>query len=246
MIDRRLALALILASFPAAARAQNILDQGRRLLGSGGSPATGTAGTGASLSEGEIGGGLKEALEFASQRVVGRTGRTDSFCGDPAIRIPLPGALEQISSPLKAIGAGGLLDDLQLKINRAVEEAAPKALDIFAGAISKMSITDARGILSRPEGRGDAVLQAHHLGRPHDGVPADRSTAASSPASARSPPTRRSSPRPPACRSAAPALLGLQPHRLLGRQGPRRPLPLHGGRGGADPHRARQRARPTS
>ncbi len=156
MIDRRLALALLLAAVPTAARAQTLLDQGRRLLGPGGAPATGTTGTGASLSEGEIGGGLKEALKFASQRVVGRTGKTDGFYGDPAIRIPLPGALEQSSSPLKAVGAGGLLDDLRLKINRAVEEAAPKALDIFAGAIGKMSITDARGILSGPK---DAATQ---------------------------------------------------------------------------------------
>ena len=160
MIDRRLALAFLLAAFPATARAQNILDQGRRLLGPGGTPSAGSAGSGggsgASLSEGEIGGGLKEALKFASQRVVGRTGKTDGFYGDPAIRIPLPGALEQISSPLKAIGAGGLLDDLRLKINRAVEEAAPKALDIFANAIGKMSIADARGILSGPK---DAATQ---------------------------------------------------------------------------------------
>jgi hypothetical protein len=88
--------------------------------------------------------------------VVGRVGKTDGFFGDPAIRVPLPGPLQQIAGPLRSLGAGGLLDDLQLKINRAVEEAAPKALDIFAGAIGKMSIADARGILSGPK---DAATQ---------------------------------------------------------------------------------------
>lgn len=156
MIRRRFVLAAIFSTLSAGAYAQsNLLDQGRRLLGSGGTTGSST-GSGASLSEGEIGGGLKEALKFASQRVVGRVGKTDGFYGDPAIRIPLPGALEQIQSPLRAVGAGGLLDDLRLKINRAVEEAAPKALDIFTGAIAKMSIADARGILSGPK---DAATQ---------------------------------------------------------------------------------------
>lgn len=151
-ITRRLALGALLAVLPAAARAQgSLLDQGRRLMGTPGS-----SGSGASLSEGEIGGGLKDALKVASQRVVGRVGKTDGFFGDPAIRVPLPGPLQQIAGPLRSLGAGGLLDDLQLKINRAVEEAAPKALDIFAGAIGKMSIADARGILSGPK---DAATQ---------------------------------------------------------------------------------------
>lgn len=151
-LTRRLLLGLLLAGLPMVARAQGtLLDRGRNLLGGSGSGTTGTTGSGASLSEGEIGGGLKDALKVASQRVVGRTGKTDGFNGDPAIRIPLPGPLQQIQGPLRSIGAAGLLDDLQLKMNRAVEEAAPKALDIFAGAISKMSITDARGILTGPK-----------------------------------------------------------------------------------------------
>jgi hypothetical protein len=64
--------------------------------------------------------------------------------------------LQQIAGPLKSVGASGMLDDLQLKMNRAAEEAAPKALDIFTNAIGKMSIGDARGILSGPK---DAATQ---------------------------------------------------------------------------------------
>jgi hypothetical protein len=49
-----------------------------------------------------------------------------------------------------------MLDDLQLKMNRAAEQAAPKALDIFTDAATKMSISDARGILQGPK---DAATQ---------------------------------------------------------------------------------------
>jgi hypothetical protein len=155
-LSRRMLLGLALTGLPLAAHAQgSLLDRGRSLLG--GSGATGGAiGTGASLSDSEIGGGLKEALTVASRRVVGRVGKTDGFYGDPAIRIPLPGPLQQIAGPLKAIGASSLLDDLQLKMNRAVEEAAPKALDILVAAVSRMSIADARGILTGPK---DAATQ---------------------------------------------------------------------------------------
>lgn len=156
---RRLILGVLLAAIPLAVRAQgSLLDQGKGLLGGmgpGGGASSG-AKAGVGLSEGEIGGGLKDALKVASQRVVGRLGKSDGYFADPAIRIPLPGPLQQIEGPLKAMGASGMLDDLHLKMNRAAEQAAPKALDIFTDAVSRMSISDARGILSGPQ---DAATQ---------------------------------------------------------------------------------------
>ncbi|HLT77548.1 MAG TPA: DUF4197 domain-containing protein [Ferrovibrio sp.] len=142
---------------PGAARAQGLLEQGRNLLKQapgGSSGSSKSAGSG--LSQGEIGSGLKEALSVASRRVVDRTGKVDGFNGDPAIRIPLPGPLQKLEGALKTVGAGGMLSDLQLKMNRAAEQAAPKALDIFRNAISKMSISDAKAILSGPN---DAATQ---------------------------------------------------------------------------------------
>ena len=160
-LTRRLMLGLLLSAVPMAVRAQgSLLDQGRGILGGiggqGGSSGMPGAKSGGSLSEGEIGGGLKEALRIASQQVTGQLGKSDGYYKDPAIRIPLPGVLLQIEGPLKSMGASGMLDDLHLKMNRAAEQAAPKALNIFTDAISKMSIADARGILSGP---GDAATQ---------------------------------------------------------------------------------------
>lgn len=161
-LTRRTILGLLLAGVPMAVRAQgSFLDQGKGLLngigtqGSGGSGAA-IGSKGGSLSEGEIGGGLKEALRVASQKVTGNLGKTDAYFKDPAIQIPLPGILQQIAGPLRSMGASGLLDDLHLKMNRAAEQAAPKALNIFTDAVSKMSVTDARGILSGPN---DAATQ---------------------------------------------------------------------------------------
>jgi hypothetical protein len=155
--SRRLLLFATLAALPSTAFAGSLLDQGRSLLDKiPGATGSGLSGSGAGLSQGDIGAGLKEALKVAAQRVVGRVGKTDGYNADPAIRIPLPDVLQKIQGPLRGVGAGGMLDDLQLKMNRAAEQAAPKALDIFTDAASKMSITDARAILQGPK---DAATQ---------------------------------------------------------------------------------------
>jgi hypothetical protein len=152
--SRRSAIITLFSSVPFAAFAAqpSILDSARGILNQnqGTAPAAG-GGKGASLSQGDIGSGLKEALKIASQRVVGRVGKNDGYNGDPAIRIPLPDQLQQIAQPLRSVGAGGLLDDLQVKMNRAAEQAAPKALDIFVDATTKMTFNDARMILTGPQ-----------------------------------------------------------------------------------------------
>jgi hypothetical protein len=167
--SRRALLGALLAALPSAAFAQgSLLDQGKSLLNnvqkgagnrSGGTGSGGggsSTGAGASLPQAEIGSGLKDALKVASQRVVGRVGKTDGYWGDNAIRIPLPGPIDKVSGALKTVGAGGMVDDLHLKMNRAAEQAAPQALNIFVDAASKMSISDARAILTGPN---DAATQ---------------------------------------------------------------------------------------
>ncbi len=149
LCSRRAAAAWLLSVVPASAFAQpSILDQARGLLNQNKGSATPK---GAGLSQGEIGSGLKEALRVASQRVIGRVGKNDGYFADPAIRIPLPEQLQSIVGPLRAVGASGLLDDLQLKMNRAAEQAAPKALNIFGDAVTNMSFDDARMILTGPQ-----------------------------------------------------------------------------------------------
>ena len=156
LITRRLVVSSLLVFPPIVALAQTSSNDAiGNLLGRipglspGAAPASGPKG--ASLSQNQIGLGLKDALKVAANRVIGRVGKTDGFFGDADIRIPLPGPLQQIEGPLKAIGASGMLDDLRLKMNRAAEQAAPKALNIFVDAATKMTFDDARTILTGPQ-----------------------------------------------------------------------------------------------
>src|SRR5262245_26099175 len=105
----------------------------------------------ASLGDGEIASGLKEALRVGSERVVSTLGRTDGFNKSPDVHIPLSTALQNVRKVLDAVGAHHIGDDLELKLNRAAEQAVPKAQALFGNAIQQMTLDDARAIYNGPK-----------------------------------------------------------------------------------------------
>lgn len=110
----------------------------------------------AGLSGGQIAMGLKEALTVGTGTVVAQLGKTGGFNLDPKIRIPLPSTLARVDTALKAVGMGNLTGDLERRMNEAAELAVPQAKSLFINAISQMTITDARKILSDQD---DAATQ---------------------------------------------------------------------------------------
>jgi len=92
--------------------------------------------------------GLKDALRIATERAVTSTSKTNGFLDNPKIRIPLPGALGSMSTALRGIGMGGQVDELELAMNHAASKAASEATPVFVDAISKMSFSDATGIVN--------------------------------------------------------------------------------------------------
>jgi len=141
-------LSLLLISADAGA---GWLDEGQKLLKSVGGGQTQTG-----LSVEEIGAGLKDALRVGSENVIGQLGSVDGFNTDPAVHIPLPKQLETVKSALSKIGMSGMLQDLELKLNRAAEVATPKAKKLFGQAITDMSFDDVKKIYDGPE---DAATQ---------------------------------------------------------------------------------------
>lgn len=92
--------------------------------------------------------GLKQALEIGTERAVGRTSKPDGFLGNPAIRIGLPDSLDTMATGLRAVGLGSSIDELEVAMNRAAEEASGEATEIFWQGIRQMSFADARAILA--------------------------------------------------------------------------------------------------
>jgi len=111
------------------------------------------------LSSEEVGAGLKDALLVGSENVVSQLGRLDGFNLDPAIHIPLPNQLKSVKSMLAKVGMSSMLDDLELKLNRAAEVATPKAKELFAQAISEMTFDDVMNIYNGPDDAATRYFQ---------------------------------------------------------------------------------------
>ena len=92
--------------------------------------------------------GLKGALEKGSSVAVDVLGRTDGFFGNNAVKIPLPDSLKRYERLMRGVGMGKYADELILTMNRAAEAAVPEAKKLFIDAVKKMSVQDAKGVLT--------------------------------------------------------------------------------------------------
>ncbi len=92
--------------------------------------------------------GLKAALEKGAGVAVDLLGKTDGFFGNGAVKIPLPDSLKRYEKLMHNFGMGKYADELVLTMNRAAEAAVPEAKKLFADSIRKMSVQDAKGILT--------------------------------------------------------------------------------------------------
>ena len=101
-----------------------------------------------SLSNDKITAGLKEALQVSTSKAVAATGRPDGYFKNAAIKILLPPKLQAAGRGMRLLGMGAQVDELELGMNRAAEQAAPAAKQIFLNSLTKMTFTDARQILS--------------------------------------------------------------------------------------------------
>ena len=111
------------------------------------------------LSVDDIADGLKDALRVGSETVVAQLGKTDGFNADPAIHIPLPENFKTVKTALNKIGMSSMLDDLELRLNRAAEVATPKAKALFLQSIKEMSLDDAMGIYKGPDNAATTYFQ---------------------------------------------------------------------------------------
>ena len=154
----RLGLALAIAvAGPTLARAQDsLLGQGSNLLKG---VLQGQSGGSGGLGAAQIGDGLREALRVGSERVTASLGKVDGFNTNPDVHIPLPDELETVQSALAMAGLSGLADDLELRMNRAAETAAPEAQAMFVDAIAAMTLEDAQGILNGPDDAATRYFQ---------------------------------------------------------------------------------------
>ena len=109
-----------------------------------------------SLSQDEVGNGLKEALNIGLGEATAFLSAKDGYFKSP-YKILMPEEAQKVVAKLKIVpGFGNVEADLTERMNRAAEDAAEKAKPIFISAIKKMSFSDALSILS---GNPDAATR---------------------------------------------------------------------------------------
>jgi hypothetical protein len=108
------------------------------------------------LTNTEASGGLKAALIQGAEKAVTKLGAADGFLGNKEVKIPLPDAMKKAERGMRMLGMGKQADDLVLKMNRAAEAAVPEAKVLLIDAVKKMSVADAKAILT---GGDDAATQ---------------------------------------------------------------------------------------
>ncbi|HEY5465082.1 MAG TPA: DUF4197 domain-containing protein [Hanamia sp.] len=99
------------------------------------------------LSSDEIVSGLKEALSLGAQKSGDKLSALDGFYKDAAVKILLPQQVQSAEKRMRMLGMGKLVDNAELSMNRAAEDAAKSAAPIFLDAIKKMTVVDALNIL---------------------------------------------------------------------------------------------------
>src|SRR3954466_8277831 len=103
------------------------------------------------ISNSEASSGLKQALTDGSAAAVAKLGSPGGFLNNPKVKIPLPPVLAKVETALRYTGMKRQADDLVVAMNRAAEAAVPEAKTLLIDSVKKMSVQDAKGILTGGE-----------------------------------------------------------------------------------------------
>lgn len=149
----RLIAITFLLSFPFVQNAQaqlfdNLKKQAGKLLQNPGS-----------FTQEEAARALREALSNGITKGTAQVSKQDGFFLNPEIKIPFPEDARKVESSLRKIGMNKQVDDAILSLNRAAEDASKGALDIFLGAITAMTISDAIAIVKGDQNAGTEFLR---------------------------------------------------------------------------------------
>jgi len=111
------------------------------------------------LSNLDIGNGLKQALEFGVGDGAQKLSAVNGFLDSP-YKILLPAEVRQVTDKLKVLPGFNLVEDEMVKLlNAAATDAAKSAKPIFVNAIKQMTFADATNILMGQNNAATNYLQ---------------------------------------------------------------------------------------
>lgn len=102
----------------------------------------------AGISNADAASGLRQALTDGASAAVSLLGTENGFLGNPQVKIPLPPVLARVEGAMRTFGMRKQADELVTSMNRAAEAAVPHAKELLVDAARKMTLQDAKGILT--------------------------------------------------------------------------------------------------
>jgi len=114
----------------------------------------------ADISNADASSGLRQALTDGSAAAVKMLGAENGYFANAKVKIPLPPSLQKVEGAMRMMGMKKQADELVLSMNRAAEAAAPEAKQLLVDAVKKMSVQDAKGILTGGDTAATEYLSA--------------------------------------------------------------------------------------
>lgn len=99
------------------------------------------------LTQNQISGGLKQALDIGVDKGITQLAGKDGFFKNELTRILLPKELQEVDNTLRKLGLGVLADEGLKLLNSAAEDAVIHAKPIFKNAIQNITFFDVKNIL---------------------------------------------------------------------------------------------------
>jgi len=92
-----------------------------------------------------------DALSVGVEKAIQLLGQQGGYLDDAQVKIALPEQLQYAESLLRKVGLGKYADRFIKRMNQAAEQSVTKTTTIFLDTIKKMSVSDARAIVTGPD-----------------------------------------------------------------------------------------------
>ncbi len=111
------------------------------------------------LTQGQIGSGLRQALDNGIKHQVSKLTSKDGFYRNELVKILLPKELQGVDKALRKIGLSNIADEGIKVLNRAAEDAVKTATPIFVNAVKEITFNDAKNILLGEQNAATSYLE---------------------------------------------------------------------------------------
>ncbi|MBI5219594.1 MAG: DUF4197 domain-containing protein [Bacteroidia bacterium] len=117
-------------------------------------------GKGTGLTNDEIISGLKEALSVGAKNGASLASKADGFYKNQLIFIPFPPEAIKVKNAAEKVGMSAKIEEFVMTLNRAAEEAAKEAANVFINAVKNMSVSDGLKILKGSDNAATEYLKS--------------------------------------------------------------------------------------